>query len=221
MASRTLAMNERIHEYLLDATMKEPKALQALRRATEPMAMAGMQISPEQGRFMALLIELIGTRRYLEIGTFTGYSALSAALALPKDGRVVALDVSEEWTAIARRHWRAAGVAGKIDLRLAPALDSLKAMLKAGEAGSFDLAFIDADKTNYDGYYEACLKLVRKGGLIALDNMLWGGSVADATKRDADTRSIRALNKKIRDDARVTSSLVPIGDGLVLCRRRA
>lgn len=220
MASRTLGMTDRVHEYLMESALRDAPVLAALRRATEPIELAAMQISPEQGQFMALLIELMGAKRYLEIGTFTGYSALCAALAMPADGRVTALDRSREWTDIARRHWRDAGVEHKIDLRLGDARQSLDAMLAAGTAARFDLAFIDADKPNYDAYYERCLELVRPGGLIALDNMLWGGAVADPAKSDEDTVAIRALNRKIRDDARVTASLVPIGDGLMLCRRR-
>ena len=220
MASRTLGMSDRVHDYLMASVLRDPPALPALRRATEPLELGAMQISPEQGQLMALLIELLGARRYLEIGTFTGYSALCAALALPADGRVTALDRSKEWTDIGRQHWRDAGVEHKIDLRLGDGRESLDALLAAGAAGSFDLAFIDADKTSYDAYYERCLVLVRPGGLVALDNMLWGGAVADPTRLDEDTVAIRALNRKIRDDARVPASLVPIGDGLLLCRRR-
>jgi predicted O-methyltransferase YrrM len=220
MSSRTLGMSDRLHDYLMASALRDPPILPALRQATEPLEFGGMQISPEQGQLMMLLIELIGASRYLEIGTFTGYSALCAALALPADGRVTALDRNKEWTDIGRRHWREAGVEHKIDLRLGDGGQSLDALIQAGEAGRFDLAFIDADKMNYDKYYERCLVLVRQGGLIALDNMLWSGAVADPEKQDEDTVAIRALNSKIRDDARVTASLVPIGDGLMLCRRR-
>lgn len=220
MSTRTLGMSDRLHDYLMTAALRDPPILPALRRATEQVELAGMQISPEQGQLMMLLIELLGAKRYLEIGTYTGYSALCAALALPADGRVTALDRSKEWTDIARRHWRAAGVEHKIDLRLGDGGPSLDGLIEAGEAGRFDVAFIDADKPNYDRYYERCLVLVRTGGLIALDNMLWNGAVADPAKQDEDTAAIRALNQKIRDDARVTASLVPIGDGLMLCRRR-
>ncbi len=220
MSSRTLAMTDRIHAYLMEATLREPPILAELRRETAALPMAGMQIAPEQGQFAALLTELLGVRHYLEVGTFTGYSALAVVLAMPADGRAVCLDMSEEWTGIARRYWSKSGVAGRIDLRLGPALASLDAMLAAGEAGRYDLAFIDADKTNYDAYYERCLALVRPGGAIALDNMLWNGAVADPSKQDEDTAALRALNRKIRDDGRVACSLVPIGDGLMLCRKR-
>lgn len=223
MSSRTLAMTDRIYAYMMDEVTREAPILAELRRETKSMPMAGMQISPEHGQFMGLLIELTGARRYLEIGTFTGYSALVAALAMAPDGRVVCLDKSEEWTGVARRYWQKAGVADRIELRLGPGLETLDRMLAKGPAtggGAFDLAFIDADKVNYDGYYERCLKLVRPGGLIALDNMLWGGDVADPAVTDEDTVALRALNRKIRDDGRVTCSMVPIGDGLMLCRRR-
>jgi caffeoyl-CoA O-methyltransferase len=169
---------------------------------------------------MALLVELIGARRAIEIGVFTGYSSLRVALALPADGRVVACDVSEEYTNVARRYWREAGVEHKIELRLGPALTTLDALIAQGERGAFDFAFIDADKANYGSYYERCLELVRPGGLVAVDNTLWSGAVADPNKQDADTRAIRELNAKVADDPRVSSSLVPIGDGLLLARKR-
>ena len=179
-----------------------------------------MQISPEQGQFMALLIELTGARRTLEVGTFTGYSALSVALALPADGRLTACDVNETYAAIARRYWAEAGVADKIELRLAPAVETLDNLVQEGAAGTFDFMFIDADKENYDTYYERGLELIRPGGLIAVDNVLWDGAVADESRHDAETRSIRALNAKIKGDQRVAISLVPIGDGLMLARKR-
>jgi caffeoyl-CoA O-methyltransferase len=184
------------------------------------MPHAGMQISPEQGQLMALLVKMLGARRTIEVGVFTGYSALAVALALPADGRVVACDVSEEWTGVARRYWQKAGVANKVDLRLAPALATLDAMLAAGEADRYDFAFIDADKGNYAGYYDRCMKLVRPGGLIAVDNTLWNGWVADAAHAEDDTRAIRAFNDKLHADERIDLSLVPIGDGLTLARRR-
>jgi caffeoyl-CoA O-methyltransferase len=179
-----------------------------------------MQISPEQGQFMALLVELMGARKTLEVGTFTGYSALVVALALPADGRVVACDVSEEWTSVARRYWDEAGVAHKIDLRLGPAWKTLESLLDEGRRHDFDFAFIDADKVNYDAYYELALELVRPGGLIAVDNTLWHGKVIDPAVTDDDTEAIRRLNAKLESDERVTLSLVPIGDGLSLARRR-
>jgi predicted O-methyltransferase YrrM len=182
--------------------------------------MAGMQISPEQGQFMALLAELIGARRAIEVGTFTGYSALCVAQALPADGKLIACDISEEFTSVARRYWAKSGIADRIELRLAPALDTLKSLLADGGAGSFDFAFIDADKTQYDAYYEAILKLLRPGGLVTIDNVLWSGAVADGRKRDADTIALRALNEKLKSDKRITLSMLPIGDGLTLARKR-
>jgi caffeoyl-CoA O-methyltransferase len=182
--------------------------------------MAGMQISPEQGQFMALLAELIGARRAIEVGTFTGYSALCVAQALPADGKLIACDISEEFTSVARRYWAKSGIADRIELRLAPALDTLKSLLAGGGAGSFDFAFIDADKTQYDAYYEAILKLLRPGGLATIDNVLWSGAVADGRKRDADTVALRALNEKLKTDKRITLSMLPIGDGLTLARKR-
>lgn len=220
MSRRTLNLTEPVYDYLLAHGVRESAALAALRERTRPLRGAGMQISPEQGALMALLVRLIGARRTLEVGTFTGYSALAVAEALPDDGRVVACDVSEEWTAIAREAWHDAGLAHKIELRLGPALETLDGLLAAGAAGQYDFLFIDADKSNYDGYYERGLTLVRPGGLIAVDNVLWGGSVADPERQDADTRAIRALNEKIAGDARVDAVLLPIGDGLTLARRR-
>lgn len=220
MSSRTLNLNETLYGYLLRHGVRESAALAALRERTRPLRAAGMQISPEQGALMALLVRLLGARRTLEVGTFTGYSALAVAEALPDDGQVVACDVSEEWTSIGRVAWQEAGQAHKIDLRLAPALETLDGLLDGGQAGTFDFAFIDADKGNYDGYYERALVLVRPGGLIAVDNVLWGGSVADEAVDDGDTEAIRALNRKIHADARVDPVLLPIGDGLTLARRR-
>jgi predicted O-methyltransferase YrrM len=221
MSSRPTPITDRLHDYLLATSIRDTPALAALRAETAGIGpLAVMQISPEQGQLMALLVETIGAKQLLEIGTFTGYSALVCALALPPDGRLVACDVSPEWTAIARRHWEAAGVAGKIDLRLGPALDTLAGLLADGKAGGFDMAFIDADKTNYDAYYEACLKLVRVGGLIGIDNTLWMGAVADSAAQDADTVALRALNAKIATDARVAMAQITIGDGYTLVRRR-
>jgi caffeoyl-CoA O-methyltransferase len=194
--------------------------MRRLREETAPMENANMQVGPEQGQFMALLVELVGARNALEVGTFTGYSALAVALALPEDGRLVACDVSEEWTAVGRRYWEEAGVAHKIDLRLAPAVETLDALLAEGRGGTFDFAFIDADKEGYDAYYERALELTRSGGLILLDNTLWRGKVADPTISDADTEALRALNTKLASDERVTLSLLPVGDGLTLARKR-
>ncbi len=220
MSAKTIPVTDTIWQYLLDATVREPAVLSKLRDETSRMPRGGMQISPEQGQFMALLVELIGARRAIEVGVFTGYSSLCVACALPADGQLVACDVSEEFTNVARRYWREAGVEAKIDLRLGPALATLNALIAQGGRGTYDFAFIDADKSNYDGYYERCLELVRSGGLIAVDNTLWSGAVADPSKQDPDTRAIRELNAKITDDPRVTSSLVPIGDGLLLARKR-
>ena len=220
MASRTLSLTDPLYDYLLKVSLREPPLLVRLREETEALPLAVMQISPEQGQFMALLVELIGARRTLEVGTFTGYSALCVARALPADGQIVACDISAEYTDIARRYWAEAGIADKIDLRLAPALDTLDALLDDGQAGAFDFAFIDADKENYNGYYERCLALLRKGGLVAVDNVLWNGAVVNPVKQDLDTKAIRALNLQLHQDERVSLSLVPIGDGLALARKR-
>lgn len=220
MSARTLELTDATYAYLLDNSLREPPVLARLRDETANMRWAGMQIAPEQGQFMRLLVELIGARRTLEVGTFTGYSALAVALSLPADGRVVACDISEDYTAVARRYWAEAGVADKIDLRLGPAVETLDALLAEGRSDGFDFMFIDADKEAYDAYYERGLKLVRPGGLIAIDNVLWDGAVADPARQDEDTRAIRALNEKIHGDQRVSVSLVPIGDGLTLARKR-
>src|SRR5580765_560930 len=205
--------------YIAKVGVREHPALAHCRSETAKLPNAMMQIGSDQGGFMALMVKLVGARRYLEIGTFTGYSALAVALALPADGKVVACDVSKEFTDKARGFWKEAGVENRIDLRLGPALDTLDAMLAKGEA-PFDLAFIDADKSNYDGYYERALKLVRSGGLIALDNMLWSGQVANPQASDADTSALRTLNAKIHDDERVDMVLAAIGDGVMLARKR-
>ncbi|MBX3001592.1 MAG: class I SAM-dependent methyltransferase [Caldilineaceae bacterium] len=220
MSTRTYQIGEELHRHLLDTTIRDLDVLQRLRAKTARMSEGGMQISPEQGQFMQFLIHAIGARRALEIGTFTGYSALVVALALPDDGRLVACDVSDEYTSVGRPFWEEAGVAHKIDLRLGPGTDSLQTMLDAGEAERFDFAFIDADKPSYERYYELCLKLVRRGGVIAIDNTLWGGRIADQTAQDESTQMIRSLNQKIRNDPRVDMSLVPIGDGLMLACKR-
>jgi caffeoyl-CoA O-methyltransferase len=220
VSRRTLAITDRLYDYLLDVSLREPATFRRLRRENAKLPSGGMQISPEVGQFMALLVEMLGAKRALEIGTFTGYSALWVASALPRGGRLVACDVSREYTDIARRHWRRAKLAGKIDLRLGPALDTLDRLLADGEAGSFDFAFIDADKENYDGYYERALSLLRPGGVIAIDNVLWGGSVADPHRNTPETKALRRIARKIHKDARVTVSLLPIGDGLLLARKR-
>lgn len=220
MSNQTTGLDPKLYEYLLAATVRESAVLAALRKETAEHPQARMQISPEQGQFMALLVQLMGARKTLEIGVFTGYSSLAVAAALPEDGRVVACDVSEEFCAIARKYWEKAGLTHKIDLRIAPALETLDGLIAAGECDTFDFAFIDADKSNYDNYYERSLKLVRSGGLIAVDNTLWYGRVADETVQDNRTQKIRALNEKVRDDERVTMSLLPIGDGLLLAVRQ-
>lgn len=220
MSTRTLTVTDRLYDYLMAHALREDDVLRRLREETSKLPMARMQISPEQGQFMALLVRLMGAKRTLEVGVFTGYSSLCVAKALPPQGRVVACDVSAEWTAIGQRYWHEAGVADKIDLRIAPALMTLDALLAEGAANSFDFAFIDADKLSYDAYYERALRLVRPGGLIAIDNVLWGGSVADPSDQDEDTRAIRALNDKIHRDPRVDMSLLPIGDGVTLALKR-
>ena len=219
MTLRTVAIDDTLFEYVLAQSLREHPAQAALREATRTHPHAGMQISPDQGQFMALLVKLLGARRTLEIGTFTGYSALAVALALPDDGRLLACDISDEYTRIGQPFWQQAGVAHKIELVLAPALQTLDARLAGGEALSYDFAFIDADKANYDGYFERCLKLLRPGGLIALDNMLWGGAVARPA-HDADTTALQALNRKLHHDPRIDVSLLTVGDGLTLARKR-
>jgi predicted O-methyltransferase YrrM len=220
MAGRQVSLTDRLQDYIRAHSLRELPLLADLRAETAKLPAAGMQISPEQGQLMALLVELIGARRTLEVGTFTGYSSLAVALALPADGQLVACDVSEEYTAVARRYWAEAGVAGKIELRLGPALETLDRLLAAGETGKFDFAFIDADKANYLGYYERCLALLRQGGLLAVDNVLWGGAVADPEAMDGDTLAIRAVNERIAADERVSMTLLPVGDGLTLARKR-
>jgi predicted O-methyltransferase YrrM len=220
MSKKTLGLDEQLYDYLLSVSLREPEILRQLREETARHPRSVMQILPEQGQFMALLAQLLGATKTLEIGVFTGYSSLCVALALPPTGKIVACDVSEEYTATARRYWEAAGVADKIDLRIAPALQTLDDLLAAGLAGTFDFAFIDADKDNYDAYFERSLQLVRTGGLIAIDNVLWGGQVANPQVQDNSTQAIRAFNEKLHRDERVTLSLVPIADGLTLALKR-
>jgi len=215
-----LAITERLHEYVLANSLREHPALARLRERTAALPDPDMQIAPEQGQFMALLVELIGARRILEIGCFTGYSALWMALALPDDGNLVTLDVNREWTEIGRAAWREAGVEARIEVRLGLALESLARLLQEGAAATFDLAFIDADKKTYDAYYERALALVRPGGLILLDNMLWHGTVAEPDHTDRQTQALQALTRKLQTDQRVTFSLLPIADGLALARKR-
>jgi caffeoyl-CoA O-methyltransferase len=220
MANRRLDVTDDIYRYLIDHSVREPDVLARLRAATVSLPQAQMQIGPDQGQLMGLLARLVGAKRCIEIGVFTGYSSLAVALALPEDGRILACDVSEEWTSIARRFWREAGVEHKIELKLQPAARTLEQLLAAGEAGRYDFAFIDADKPSYDTYYELLLKLLRPGGLIALDNTLWSGHVADPNNRDPNTVALRALNDKLHRDERVDLSLLPVGDGLTLARKR-
>ena len=221
MSSHTIDLTDALHAYLLQQGTRESRAAQELRAETlQATPWHRMQISPEQGAFMALLIRILGARRTIEVGTFTGYSALVVAEALPTDGQVIACDVSEEWTAIGRPFWERAGVADKIDLRLGPAAQTLDALIESGQAGAFDFAFIDADKANYDAYFERCLALLRTGGVIGIDNVLWGGRVANDAANDEDTQAIRALNAKVCADARVDVAMLPIGDGLTLARKR-
>ena len=220
MSRQTIQLTDDLYRYLLEASLREPDVLRRLREETARHPMAQMQIAPEQGQFMALLVRLMGARRALEVGVFTGYSSLAVARALPEDGRLVACDVSEEYTAVARRYWREAGVAHKIDLRLAPAAETLDALLADGHAGTFDFAFIDADKTGYAGYYERTLRLLRPGGLVVLDNMLQSGAVADPAADSESVQAIRALNEKLHADARVDLSLLPVADGLTLALKR-
>lgn len=219
MSRRTINLDDALYRYLLEHSLREHPQQTALREATASHPRAGMQISPEQGQFMQLLVKLVGARRTLEIGTFTGYSALTVALALPDDGRILACDISAEYTAVGKPYWQRAGVAGKIELVIAPALATLDARIADGEAGRYDFAFIDADKSGYGGYYERCLQLLRAGGLIAFDNTLWGGAVARPAEDD-DTRALQALNDKLHRDQRIDLALLPIGDGLTLARKR-
>jgi caffeoyl-CoA O-methyltransferase len=220
VSNATLGLPDELHAYLLDVGVREPDLLRQLRAETAAMPEHDMQIAPEQGALMALLVELTGARRCLEVGTFTGYSSLSVALALPADGRLVCCDLSREWTDIARRYWVQAGVADRIELRLGPALDTLDAMVAEGLAGTFDFAFLDADKDNYPAYADRILTLLRRGGLMAIDNVFWGGEVAQPEVDNVSVRGIRELNRMLASDERVSLSMVPIADGLTLARKR-
>ncbi|MGH8292068.1 MAG: O-methyltransferase [Gammaproteobacteria bacterium] len=221
MSNRTISMTDGLYQYLLQVSLREPPILQRLRAETAQHPKHGMQISPEQGQFMRLLVRMLGASRCIEVGVFTGYSSLSVALALPDDGHIIACDVSAEYTAVARRYWHEAGVEKRITLHLAPALETLDALLKRGEQGRYDFVFIDADKGNYLNYYERIIRLLRPGGVIAVDNVLWDGAVIDKKDKSKDTVAIREFNAALHRDQRIELSMVPIGDGLTLARKRS
>jgi predicted O-methyltransferase YrrM len=220
MSNRTIQLNDRLYTYLQSVAVREPEILAQLRAETNQHPQAIMQIAPDQGQFMGLLVQLLGVKKAIEVGTFTGYSALVMALAMPEGGCLITCDVNPQDTAIAQHYWAAAGVSDKIDLRLGPAIDTLQNLLNQGAANTFDLAFIDADKSNYPHYYEACLKLLRPGGLVLIDNVLWSGDVADLNITDQRTTILRELNSQIHQDDRVNISLLPIGDGLTLAMKK-
>jgi predicted O-methyltransferase YrrM len=220
MANRTIELNETIYRYLIEATLREDDLLRELREETWQMEDRCMQIAPEQGQFMGLMVELMGARLAVEVGTFTGYSSICVARALPPTGRLIACDASEEWTATARKYWKLAGLETRVELRLGPGIESLESLLAEGLAGQVDFAFIDADKVNYPNYFDLCFELLRPGGLIAIDNALRDGDVADPENNKPETVAIRNLNAAIREDDRVSCSLVPIGDGVMLARKR-
>jgi predicted O-methyltransferase YrrM len=218
--SRQFLFDQRTFQYLLNVSVREPAVAQRLREETQRLPNAQMQIGPDQGQFLQLLVQVLGAKKTLEVGVFTGYSSLWVALGLPAGGKIIACDVSEEYTAVARRYWKEAGVDQKIDLRLGPALETLEQLIQTGQSGTFDFAFIDADKENYDNYYERALQLIRAGGLIAIDNTIWSGKVADPDVNDKDTVAIRRLNEKLYRDERVTLSMLTVGDGLTLALKR-
>jgi len=220
MSTETVVLDEKVYPYMLSVSVHEHPVLASLREETHQLKNAIMQISPEQGQFMTFIVELLGAKKALELGTFTGYSALVVALALPADGKLISCDINTDWTDIAKNYWQAAHVADKIDLRIAPGLETLQNLLDEGEAETFDFIFIDADKNNYLHYYEASLKLLRPGGVIAIDNVLWSGKVADPDNQDRGTQHIRELNQHVYDDERVTMTLVPIADGMTLVRKK-
>jgi predicted O-methyltransferase YrrM len=220
MTARTLNLDDSLYQYLLDVSLRETPLLKRLRDETQALPMARWQVAPEQGQFLALLVKLTGARRLLEIGTFTGYSALCMAAALPDDGSMICCDIPGDYNATARRYWREAGLAERIDLRLAPALETLAELERQGQGGQFDLVFIDADKANYPTYLEHALRLLRVGGLAVFDNTLWSGRVLEERPLSADTRAIQALNRALKDDSRLDLSMLPLGDGLTLCRKR-
>jgi predicted O-methyltransferase YrrM len=221
MSRKTLPLDDRLSDYLLGVGVREPELARALREETAGRPESNMQIAPEQGQFLDFLIRALGVRRAIEVGVYTGYSALITALALPADGELIACDINPEWTAIGQHYWRLAGVADRIRLHLRPAQETLNALIGAGESGRFDFAFIDADKEGYPDYFESCLKLLRPGGVIAVDNTLWSGHVADLAIQDADTTALRAFNTARHADSRVDLCLLPVADGLTLLRKRA
>jgi len=220
MSNQTISMTNSIYKYLCENSLREDENLSSLRAYTYRMEQRNMQISPEQGQFMQLLIKLMGAKKTIEVGVFTGYSSLCVALALPVDGKIIACDISTKYTDIAEKYWKDAKVRNKIDLKIGPAINTLQQLIDNGLSNTFDFTFIDADKINYDNYYELCLKLLRSGGLIAIDNVLWSGDVVDERINDIDTESIRSLNKKLHIDSRVDLSILPIGDGLTLALKR-
>ena len=220
MSTKTILMDDQLLEYLRQNSVREPDVLQELREETQKLPNSGMQISPEQGQLMAMLVKLVNARKIVEIGTFTGYSSTVMALAMPEDSQLIAFDISEEYTRTARRFWKKAGVDQRVKLVLGNAKESLKDFLQTGEQESVDLAFIDADKSSYAEYYECCLKLIRPGGLILVDNVLWSGQVADASNHDKDTEALRIFNAALSSDQRVDLCMVPIGDGLTIARKR-
>lgn len=220
MSNKSINLTDSLYQYLLSSSLREPKLLKALREETAKLPSANMQIAPEQGQFMALLVQLMGAKKTIEVGVYTGYSALAVAMALPDDGQILACDISEEYTAVARRYWQHAKISNKIDLHLAPATETLKQCIDEGKEATFDFAFIDADKENYAKYFDLCFELLRPGGLIAIDNVLWNGVVIDQQNQDADTCAIRMFNQQLLSDDRVDISMVPIADGLTLARKR-
>ena len=220
MANKTMGISDDLAAYVVKVGTREPDVLARLREETAAIPQLNMQIAPEQGAFLALLVELIGARRCIEVGTFTGYSSTAVALALPEDGQIVCCDVSEEWTSLARTYWAEAGVSGKVDLRIAPATETLDQLVAGGQEATYDFAFVDADKAGYDAYYERLLRLVRPGGLLVFDNTLWGGDVLDTDPSDEDTKALQALNAKLARDERITLCLLPVADGVTLARRR-
>jgi len=220
MSNRSIGLNESLYQYLLDNSLRESHVLQQLRKATENESLSEMRSAPEQGQFMALLIHLMGAKRVIEVGTYTGYATLWMAEALPDDGQIVTCDISQVWTDVAREFWQQAGMTHKITMRLAPAIETLAELSEDGGNDSFDFAFVDADKENYEAYFEACLKLVRSGGLILIDNVLWGGSVINAENQSSATHAIRSFNTKRLSDERVELSMLPVADGLTLLRKR-